>query len=296
MAGKRQNDTSGIELGRFLRARRTQLSPEDAGLTVGPGWRRTPGLRREELASLAGVSVDYYTRLERGKETRPSPAVVGALARALKLGEQEHAHLFELVTRAAHGTPRPRGSSTSETAGSGTELLLERLRPYPARVLSRTMDVLAWNPGGIRTLPGMEDWPIERYNITRYVFLHPGARDLFADFEAVAAGCMARLRALGGTDPDAPGLAELIEELQTGSAEFAQLWERYEVRSSTLPSKTMHHPEVGTMTLNAQSMQLDGTPGHRLVVYYADPGTPDHDAIVLLDQLSQDRITTPTHR
>ncbi|GAB3460766.1 helix-turn-helix transcriptional regulator [Actinophytocola sediminis] len=272
----------GIELGRFLRARRTQASPAGAGIDVGPGWRRTPGLRREELAALAGVSVDYYTRLERGTEYRPSPGVIDALAKALRLSDAEHEHLFDLATRAADMTP-PRTPPRDHPLPPGTELLLERLRPYPARVLSRTMDVLAGNPGGMHTLPGIEHWPVERHNLVRYVFLHPAARDVFTDWHTVIAGCVAPLRALAGVEPDAPDLVALVQELQRESPEFAGLWERYEVRPHAQTTKTITHPEVGTITLHVQSLYLEGTPGHRLVFYHADPDTPDHDAMVLLD-------------
>ncbi|MBB2946313.1 transcriptional regulator with XRE-family HTH domain [Actinoplanes lutulentus] len=279
---------SSIELGLFLRARRVQVNPQDAGITVGPGMRRTPGLRREELAARAGVSVDYYTRLERGREHRPSPAVVDALAAALDLDDAEHDHLIGLAARAASLTP-PRRSALDQKPSSGTEMLLERLRPYPARLLSRTMDLLACNPGGIRTLPGIEDWPAERHNIARYLFLHPAGRDLFPDHDAVVSGCVARLRALAGTEPDAPDLTALVEELLASSKDFARLWERYDVRPYTRTTKTMNHPAVGTFTLSFQVMQIDGTPGHCLVTYYAEPGTPDHDAIVRLDRAGLDR-------
>ncbi|HEX6356096.1 helix-turn-helix transcriptional regulator [Actinophytocola sp.] len=291
MARAQQEGRSGTELGRFLRARREQVTPEEAGITTGPGWRRTPGLRREELASLAGVSVDYYTRLERGKENRPSPAVIDALAKALRLGRTEQGHLFDLATQAAHRAPPQPAIPDRQTVAPGTELLLDRLRPYPARVLSRTMDVLANNPGGLATMPGIESWPVERHNIARYVFLHPAARDVFVDWDTVIGGCVARLRALAGVEPDAPDLTELVDELLVKSPDFADLWKRYEVRPHTAAAKTLNHPEVGTFTLNIQSMQIEGTPGHRLVIYHAEPGTPDHDAIVLLDQLTH--ATTP---
>src|SRR5689334_7229576 len=135
------------ELGRFLRARREGLRPEDVGLPPGTGSRRTPGLRREELATLAGVSIDYYTRLERGKETRPSPAVVDSLARALRLETDEHKHLRRLAARAARTAPEP-PTAPSRAVRPGVQLLLENLRPGPAYVLSRTLDILAANPGG----------------------------------------------------------------------------------------------------------------------------------------------------
>ncbi|QQM38649.1 helix-turn-helix transcriptional regulator [Streptomyces liliifuscus] len=291
MAREQQERNSGTELGRFLRARRTEVSPEEVGLKAGPGMRRTPGLRREELATLAGVSIDYYARLERGRESHPSPAVLDALAHALRLGETEHKHLHDLGLRAARRLS-PNQSVPSRSVDPGTDFLLEHLRPFPARVLSRTMDLLACNPGGLRTLTGIERWPVEQRNIARYVFLHPMARELFPDWEVMTRGCVARLRALAGTDPDAPDLTELVDELRLKSPEFTQLWESYDVKAFAQGSKTMQHPEVGTLTLHYQSLLIEGTPGHRLVTYYALPGTPDYDAVVLLDQADQDRGAT----
>ncbi|MGW0582137.1 helix-turn-helix transcriptional regulator [Streptomyces sp. NPDC002920] len=233
----------GTELGGFLRARRARITPAEAGLTAGPGPRRTPGLRREELATLAGISIDYYTRLERGKETRPSPSVVDALARALRLEQDEHEHLRGLAALAARTAPQP-PTPPSRTIRPGVKLLLESLRPNPAHVVSRTNDLLAANPSGLRLLAGMEEWPVRQRNIARYVFLHPTARTLFHDWATQVRGCVARLRALADTDPD-----------------------------------------VGDLTLGYQSMELEGTPGHRLITYYAEPGTPEHDVLVLLDIL-----------
>lgn len=273
---------SGDELGRFLRARRNQTSPQSAGLTPGPGVRRTPGLRREELATLAGVSIDYYTRLERAKETRPSPAVVDALARALQLDDAEHQHLRDLAVRAAHHVPEL-ASAPSRTVRPHVKLLLESVRPNPAYVVSRSMDVLAHNPGGLALYSGIADWPVKQQNLARYLFLHPAARDVFPDWENQIRGCVARLRALAGTDPDAPDLTQLVGELLLKSPAFAGLWERYEVTGRKIATKTFQHPQVGKITLAFQGMALEGTPGHRMGVYTAEPGTPDHDAMLLLD-------------
>jgi len=279
-----QRNGGGNELGSFLRARRARVTPEEVGLTAGSGLRRTPGLRREELATLAGISIDYYVRLERGKETRPSSSVVDSLARALLLEDDEHEHLRSLAARAARSAPEP-PAAPSRTVRPGVKLLLESLRPHPAHVVSRTNDLLAANPGGMRLLPGIQDWPARERNIARYLFLHPASRDLFHDWNTQVRGCVARLRALAGTDPDAPDLTRLAGELLLKSPEFARLWERYDVKGHSYGRKTFHHPEVGDLTLGYQSMELEGTPGHRLVTYYAEPGTADHDAMALLDLL-----------
>ncbi|MBB4893940.1 transcriptional regulator with XRE-family HTH domain [Streptomyces olivoverticillatus] len=274
--------TDQTELGRFLRARRSGVRPADVGLPAGPGVRRTPGLRREELATLAGVSIDYYTRLERGKETRPSPAVVEALASALRLNDEERTYLRELAAQAARRAPEPR-PRPSRTVRPSVKLLLETVRPNPAYVVSRTNDLLAANPGGMRLLHGMANWPARQRNTIRYTFLHPAARDLWPDWEQKAKGCVAQLRAVAGSDPDAPDLAALIGELVVKSPDFNRLWERYEVRSIGDGAKTFHHPSVGTMTLTHEVLSLNRTDGQRMVIYMAPPGTPDHDAMTLLD-------------
>ncbi|MFD3375321.1 MULTISPECIES: helix-turn-helix transcriptional regulator [unclassified Streptomyces] len=286
----------GTELGRFLRARRARVTPEAVGLTAGSGPRRTPGLRREELATLAGISIDYYVRLERGKETRPSASVVDSLARALLLEDDELEHLRSLAARAARSAPEP-PAAPSRTVRPGVRLLLESLRPHPAYVVSRTDDLLAANPGGLRLLPGIEDWPARERNIARYLFLHPASRDLFHDWNTQVRGCVARLRALAGTDPDAPDLIRLAGELLLKSPEFTRLWERYDIKGPSYGRKTFHHPEVGDLTTGYQSMELEGTPGHRMVTYHAEPGTADHDAMVLLDLLGQEQLAkrTPAH-
>ena len=293
MARERQHDDGGTELGRFLYARRTQITPAEVGFTPGAGRRRTPGLRREEVAALAGVSIDYYTRLERGKETRPSPAVADALARALKLDPDEHEHLRALAARAARYAPEPAGTP-SRTVRPQLKLLLETLRPNPACITSRTLDLLAANPGGLALYAGMGDWPAAQRNIARFLFLHPAAREVYGDWDYQIRGCVARLRALAGTDPDAPDLAALVGELLLKSPDFTKLWERYEVTRRTMPpKKTFHHPQIGTVTLGFQGMQLEDTPGQRLTVYLAEPGTPDYDAMVLLDLTAPQQAGAP---
>ncbi|MER5805637.1 helix-turn-helix transcriptional regulator [Streptomyces mirabilis] len=277
-----EQSSADLELGRFLRARRTQTSPDQVGFTVGTGLRRTPGLRREELATLAGISIDYYVRLERGREIRPSPSVLDALARALHLDDAEHQHLRELAARAARFVPES-PPPPSRTVGPHLTLVLETLRPSPAYVVSRSMDLLAWNPGGLALYAGLADWPAPQRNLARYLFLHPTAPTLFPDWDNLVRGCVARLRAVAGTAPDAPDLTSLVGELLLKSPDFVKLWERYDVVGRRKIQKTFHHPEVGILTLSGQSMHLEGTPGQRLGVYTAEPGSPDHDAMLLLD-------------
>ena len=271
------------ELGRFLRARREDLRPEDVGLPPGTGSRRTPGLRREEIATLAGVSIDYYTRLERGRETRPSPAVVDALARTLRLDGDEHEYLKSLAAQAARRAPVP-PKPLSRALRPTARMLLETLRPNPAYVVSRTYDILAANPGGARLHPGLLDWPPRQRNTIRYTFLHPEARVLWPDWEQKARGCVAQLRAVAGSDPDAPDLAALVGELLVKSPDFGRLWNRYEVRRAGAGDRIIRHPLVGTLRLAHETLGLSHAEGHCVIVYLAEPGTPDHDAMVLLDR------------
>jgi transcriptional regulator with XRE-family HTH domain len=294
MASEQSTSRSGdMELGRFLHARRTQTSPAQVGLPVGTGLRRTPGLRREELATLAGISIDYYVRLERGKETRPSPSVLDALARALRLDDDEHQHLRELAARAARYAPEPPPPPSRNVCPHLKEIL-QTLRPSPAYVISRSMDLLAWNPGGLALYAGLEDWPAAQRNLARYLFLHPTARTLFRDdWEYQVRGCVARLRAQAGIDPDAPDLTSLVGELLLKSPEFTKLWERYDVAGRKKTQKAFQHPQVGVLTLSGQSMELEGTPGQRLGVYTAEPGTPDHDAMLLLDLTAPQPVERP---
>ena len=275
------------ELGKFLRARREGVTPAEAGLPGNTGTRRTPGLRREEVATLAGVSIDYYTRLERGRENRPSPAVVDALAATLRLSAEEHEYLRTLVNKVPHREP------ASRTIRPTVTLLLETLRPNPALVLNRVNDVLAVNPGGLRLMAGMDQWPARRRNTIRHTFLHPAARSLWPGWEQKARACVAQLRATAGADPDNPDLAALVGELMVKSPDFGRLWERYEVRRVADGEKVCHHPEVGTITLSHEVMELNRTDGQRVVVYMAPQGTADHDAMVLLDRLALDGAREP---
>ena len=280
------------ELGRYLRARRAVVNPAELGLPTGAGPRRTPGLRREELAAVAGVSIDYYIRLERGKETRPSPAVLDSLARALRLDAEETSYLRDLAAKAARGAavdPRP---TPSRTVRPTLLRMLEAIRPCPAYLIGRTNDVLAANPGGLHLMPGMADWPAKQRNTIRYTFLHPYARELWPDWETKARACVAHLRAVAGSAPDAPDLAALIGELVVKSPDFSRHWERYDVRKVGYGQKTFIHPEVGRITLSHEVMEVVRTQEQRLVVYSADPGTTDHDAIVLLDMKGAGALDT----
>ncbi|MEV3970405.1 helix-turn-helix domain-containing protein [Streptomyces sp. NPDC050698] len=286
-------DARGTELGRYLKARRAQVRPEDVGLPAGAGLRRTPGLRREELAALAGVSVDYYIRLERGRETNPSPAVVDALARTLRLRGDGYERLHELAELASGRSSEPPACS-DHTVRDSVLRMLDSVRPLPAYVVSRYNRVLAANPPGRRLMPGLWDWPEEQRNLTRYIFLHPVGRTLYEPWEETVALSVAHLRAVGGADPDDPELTVLVGELMLKSPEFARLWERYDVCERGGGQKSFRHPKAGPMTLTYEVMRLARTGGQRMVVYQAAPGTPDEAAMLTLESADTQPASLPS--
>lgn len=271
--------TASNGLGEFLRARRARLRPSDVGLPAGAGRRRTPGLRREELAALAGLSIDYYIRLEQGKENNPSTAILDGLAQALRLTEEEHEHLYTLANHAARriwpSSPHP-----IREIRPGLRLLLETVRPCPAYVQNQVNDIIAANAEGYALLAGIEEWPVHRRNTVRYVFCHPAARTLYPDWAATAFATVANLRARSLTAPDSPELTPLVEEITASSDEFARLWNRYDLRYRRSQTKAFRHPEIGDITLGFEVLNLED--GLRLSVFQAEPGTPDHDALKLL--------------
>jgi transcriptional regulator with XRE-family HTH domain len=271
------------ELGDFLRARRGRLQPGDVGLPPGTGTRRTSGLRREETAAIAGLSIDYYIRLEQGKEVNPSGPILDGLARALRLNQEEHAHLYALANHASGRTAR--GSSrASRAVRPGVRQLLETVRPCPAYVLTRTSDMLAANPEALALLVGLADWLPERWNTIRYTFFHPAARELFVRWDHAAETTAAHLRSLAAETPGDPDVSALIAELVDGSPEFARLWERHDVRQRRGEAKPFRHPRVGEFTLNSEALYL--ADGQRITVYQAEPGSRDHDALTLLSMIA----------
>jgi transcriptional regulator with XRE-family HTH domain len=271
------------ELGDFLRARRARLRPGDVALPPGRGTRRTPGRRREETAALAGLSIDYYIRLEQGKERNPSGPVLDGLAGALRLNEEEHAHLYALASHAA-GRTAPPAPRASRAVRPGIRQLLETVRPSPAYVLTRTSDLLAANPEGLTLFAGLTDWPPERRNTIRHLFLHPAARELSADWDRDAEMTAAHLRSLAAGTPGDPDVSALITELLRGSTEFAQFWQRHNVRQRRGETKRFRHPRAGQLTLASEALYLPD--GQRISIYQAEPGTPDHDALTLLSVIA----------
>ncbi len=274
-------------LGTFLRARRARVRPEQVGLPPGAGRRRTPGLRREELAALAGVSIDYLNRLEQGRETNPGNSVLNAIAAALRLNEEEHAHLYALARHAAQTDAPPH--RPDRAIRPGIRLLLENIRPCPAYVLSRYGDVLAANPEGLALHVGLDAWPAGQRNTIRYLFLDPVTRELFPDWEWLARVSVARLHRLAGQDPDAPELTALIDELRDHSREFAELWELHDIAIRGSDRRLFRHPTVGDLTLESETLYL-GDSGLRMTVYQAVPGTGDHSALLELARKAEGAV------
>lgn len=270
------------ELGDFLRNRRARIQPEDVGLR-SYGARRVPGLRREELAHLAGVSPTYYTRLEQSASHNASDGVIDALARALELTDDEHEHLRRLarpqVRKQATRRPRP------EVPRASIRALVAAL-PQPAVVLDPSNEVLAWNPIGHRLLGywlpfDQPEQLRDRPNIARMFFLDSESRELYVDWCQVARDMTAFLRYSSGQHPDDPRLTALVGELAQKSSEFSALWSRHLVRDCGHGVKRLHHPIVGRLDLDCEVMTLADSP-NRLAIYNAPEGSPAADALALL--------------
>ncbi|WP_227982389.1 helix-turn-helix domain-containing protein [Nocardia spumae] len=271
-------------LGDFLRARRARIQPSQVGLPPGTRRRQTAGLRREEVAALAGLSVDYYIRLEQGRDRNPSPEVLAALASALLLDADETVHVQQLV-RLAGGRPATAAAPIA-AAGRGLVLLLGSIRPTPAFVLDQVSNVLAANPEGWRLLWGIEEWEPVRRNLIRYVFTHPAARTVFEDWTGMARDSVAHLRVVQGAGTHRTELAALTDELCAASADFEALWAHYEVRTKRGTRRMFRHPVVGRMELTSEI--LTAPDGQRFVAFQAEPGSPDRDAVTLLGLVGDD--------
>ncbi|MFI7631301.1 helix-turn-helix domain-containing protein [Microbispora rosea] len=267
-------------LGSFIKARRALVRPEDAGLPA-LGRRRVAGLRRDELAALAGVSLAYLTRLEQGRDRNPSEQVLDALGAALRLDADLTAHLHALARDAS----RPNGGQARrprDRPAPGAGSLLDAWVGIPAYLRGRRFDVLAANG------PAMALAPMYRpgRNLVRDVFLDPGARALFPQWDAVAAGSAAALRA--GADLGDPALRELVEELSAASEDFRRLWERHDVRPTRDETKEFAHPVAGPLVLRRHSLTVGGADGQVVIAYQAEPGTPSAAALARLTAPGQD--------
>jgi transcriptional regulator with XRE-family HTH domain len=285
------------EINEFLTSRRARITPEHAGL-VSYGSRRVPGLRREEVAVLAGVSVPYYTRIERGELGGVSDSVLEALARALQLDEAERAHLFDLA-RALNPMSRPRRRrAVKRPVRPSVQYLLDALAGAPAFVHNSRLDNLAANQLGYAFYCDMfakaaGPAPV---NSARYVFLDPGARDFYSDWNRAASDVVAILRSAAGRDPYDRDLSDLVGELSTQSDEFRTRWAAHNVRFHNTGTKDFHHPVVGDLTLTYNRIELPADPGLMIMTYVAEPASKSAEALGLLGSwaATNQADTTPT--
>ncbi|WP_197376668.1 helix-turn-helix transcriptional regulator [Mycolicibacterium baixiangningiae] len=277
-------------LGEFLRARRALLDPHDAGLPVIAGRRRVAGLRREELAQLAGVSVSYYTRLEQGQSVNASEAVLDALAGALRLDEHERRHLHALASARPKRVSRP----PVERLDPLTRDLLRSLGDVPALVTGRRTDVLAWNPLGHTLIaghvdPSSVDRPAERPNLARMLFLDGHTRELYVDWQRKARAVVGNLRHVAGRHPDDPLLAGLIGELSMKSLDFVALWRDHRVKPCEADSYELRHPMVGSVTVTQHNLTVARSADQSLCVMTTAEGSTSADTLALLGGLIRDQ-------
>ena len=266
----------------FLISRRGRITPEQAGLPAYGSNRRVKGLRREEVALLAGISAEYYVRLERGNMRGVSEDVLDGIARALQLDEAERMHLFDLA-RAVNATPNRRGRRpTQERVRPVVQRILDSLVGVPAFVRNERLDVLGANRLGEAFYAPLFDEPVRPVNSARFVFLNPRATEFFLDWDTIANDAVGILRAEAGRDPYDKRLSDLIGELSTRSDEFRVRWAAHDVKLHRTGVKRFHHPVVGELILDFESLDLPGDPGQKLLVYSAEPGSRSQEALDLL--------------
>ncbi|MFE9633714.1 helix-turn-helix transcriptional regulator [Streptomyces sp. NPDC006463] len=271
------------ELGEFLRSRRARLRPEDVGLPDYGRRRRVPGLRREELAQLAGVSVAYYTRLEQGGGTNVSAEVLNAIARALRLDGSEQAHLMHLARPKAR---RRRQSHRPQQVRPELRTLMDAMEGVPAYLVGHRQDVIGWNRLAAAVFGDFGRLPAAERNLVRLVFLDPATAELYADWECRACEVVSNLRMYAGQHPDDEQLSALVGELSVKDEEFRRLWAAHTVADKTHGVKRLRHPLVGEMHLAFETLRLPDDPAQSLVTFHAAPGSPSADALRLLTSWS----------
>ncbi|MEG3630598.1 helix-turn-helix transcriptional regulator [Streptomyces poriticola] len=267
------------ELSEFLRTRRARLKPQDVGLPSYGRHRRVPGLRREELAQLAGVSVAYYTRLEQGNGRNVSAEVLDSIARALRLTDAEHAHLMHL---AKPKQQRRKPAARAQQVRPGLRQLLDSMETVPAYVAGRRSDILAWNRMAAALFGDWGRLPAQERNWARLVFLNPDYRELFVDWDRKASDMVSYLRMDAGCHPDDPRLSSLVGELSVKSEEFRRLWATHDVKEKSHGVKRMRHPLVGELALSFETFRMVDDADQSLVTYHAEPGSPSAEALRLL--------------
>ncbi|MFF2507479.1 helix-turn-helix domain-containing protein [Streptomyces sp. NPDC058067] len=280
------------ELSEFLRSRRARLKPEDVGLPDFGRHRRVPGLRREELAQLAGVSVAYYTRLEQGNGRNVSAEVLDAIARALRLSAAEHAHLTHLAKPKQH--KKTKRSTRPLHVRVALSQLLDTLDGVPAYIGGPRSDILAWNRMAAALFGDWGELPPRERNWARLCFLSPAYRDLFLEWDTKASDMVSYLRLYAGCHPDDPELSALVGELSVKSEEFRRLWATHDVREKSHGVKRMRHPLVGDLALSYETLHLPDDEEQFLVLYHAEPGSPSAEALRLLASWGTDAVRAGT--
>jgi transcriptional regulator with XRE-family HTH domain len=282
------------DLSEFLTSRRAKLTPTQAGIPDFGGRRRVPGLRREEVALLAGMSAEYYKRLERGNATGVSEAVIDGVSRALQLDEAEHAHLYELVRTANAGAhPQRRKSSRKTQLTAGMQQTIDAMSTVPVFVQNGRLDFVAANRLGRALFSEMLDTPRPPANAARFVFLDPKAQTFYQDWEGNTRQIVAILRAEAGRSPYDRNLSDLVGELSTRSDLFRRLWGAHDVREHRTGLKSIHHPVVGDLDLTYQGMDLASDRGLQMLVFSAEPGSPSQDRLQLLANLAETDASLP---
>lgn len=279
----------------FLSTRRARITPEQAGLPAYGGNRRVKGLRREEVAMLAGVSVDYYVRMERGSLAGASEGVLEALARALQLDEAERTHLFALARESGPGTTRLRRRAAPVTVRPAIQQVLDAMTDAPAWVRNGRHDIVAMNQLARALYSPVLAQPERPANTTRFVYLEPEAAEkFFVDYDRIANDAAAMLRLEAGKNPHDRALIELVGQLSTRSELFRQRWASHDVQFHRSGQKRLNHPVVGRLDLDFESMELSSAPGLQLNVYTAPAGSPTADALKVLASwaASQEELAT----
>jgi transcriptional regulator with XRE-family HTH domain len=270
------------EVREFLASRRARITPEMAGLTLYGGRRRVPGLRREEVAMLAGVSVDYYTKLERGNLAGTSESVLDAIARALNLDQAEREHLYNLARASGPAGKTPRRPRQTAAVRPALQFMLDSITGAPAFIGNHYLDIVAANQLAYALYSEMYRGPVRPANHSRFIFLDPNARDFYPNWELAADTNVAILRTQSGRNPFDKRLSDLVGELSTRSEEFRTRWAAHNVRRHYAGTKAFHHPVVGELELAYEAMDLAEDPGFTLTVFPAIPGSASDERLRLL--------------
>ncbi|MCT9138442.1 helix-turn-helix domain-containing protein [Streptomyces violarus] len=290
MLGSMTSNVTLNELGEFLKKRRSELSPRTVGLPETGGPRRVEGLRREEVAQLASISTDYYTRLEQGRMKASTP-VLDTIARVLHLDDDERGYLFQLAGKTTTRTPRRHGRQKVQPQ---LQRVLDDLTATPAIVQGRRGDILAWNVLAAALVTDFSRIPEKHRNYPRLIFTDPAMRSLYVDWEGSARIAVAQVRMEAAKYPEDPRLIELVGELSTRDKQFARWWGDHKVAARTVGTKTLNHPVVGELVLDWDTLTANTDPDQHLTVWTAAPGSPTHERLRILASWAAEQDVSPS--